>query len=297
MPKQISLQQAAKLIPNESMVFIGGFAHIRACMAFSRELIRQKKQNLHLVSSGPTLHSDLLAAGKVVDKFEIAFYGIETLGPAPNMKRRAEEGSIKIEDYTNLSMTMRLYGGAIGVPFMPVKSLLGSDIEKKSVFKDIEEKVVSVECPFTGEPVCLVPSVRPDFGVIRVQRVDTEGNVQIDDAAASDVDGLKAAKVKIILAEEIVSPARIRRDPKRTEVPGIMVDYIAKVPWGAYPTAMYNFYDYDQEHIEEYVKQCETEEGWQKYLKEWVRPSEEAILKKIGRTRLAELKADKNLGY
>lgn len=297
MPKQISLQQAAKLIANESKVFIGGFAHIRACMAFSRELIRQKKHGLHLFSSGPTVHTDMLAGGKVVDKYEIAYYGIEGFGPGPNMRRRAEEGSIKIEDYSNFSMTMRLYGGAMGVPFMPVKSLIGSDIANKSVFKDVEKKLMMVECPFTREPVCLVPSVNPDFGVIQVQRVDSEGNVQIDDVDTSDADGLKASKVKIVLAEEIVSPSVIRRDPKRTVIPGIMVDYILKVPWGAYPTAMYNYYDYDQEHLEYYVNETKTEEGWKKYKKEWVLPSEYEILRKVGREKMNKLKAVKGYGY
>jgi glutaconate CoA-transferase, subunit A len=295
-PKQISLKEAAKLIPNWSSVFIGGFAHIRACMAFSRELIRQGKHDLHFVSSGPTVHTDLLAGGNVVSRMEVAYGGIETIGPGPNIRRRVEEGDLQIEDYTNFSMTMRLYGGAMGVPFMPVKSILGSDIETKTTFRSKKEKLALAECPFTGELVCLVPSINPDYGVIQVQRVDTEGNVQIDDALTSDVDGLKASDVKIVLAEEIVSPSVTRSDPKRTAVPGIMVDYIVHAPWGAWPTAMYNYYDYDQDHIEFYAKQCKTEEGWEKYKKEWVTIGEEALMKKLG-ARLGELKAKKGLGY
>lgn len=297
MPKQITLKEAAKMIPNWSMVFIGGFAHIRACMALSRELIRQEKHDLHLVSSGPTVHTDLLAGGKVLKRMEVAYGGIETIGPGPNIRRRVEEGFLKIEDYTNLSMTMRLYGGAMGVPFMPVKSMLGSDLERKSTFLDEKDKLAVVECPFTEELVCLVPSVNPDFGVIQVQRVDTDGNVQIDDVAASDVDGLKASDVKIVLAEEIVPTSVMRADPKRTAVPGIMVDYIVEVPWGAWPTAMFNYYDYDQEHIEMYAEMCRTEEGWEQYVKEWVMISEEALMKKIGQKRLATLKAKKGRGY
>lgn len=297
MPQRISLQRAAKMVPDNSMVFIGGFAHIRACMALSRELIRQRKQALHLVSSGPTVHTDLLAGARVLKKMEVAYGGIETIGPGPNIRRRVEEGFLKIEDYTNFSMTMRLYGGALGVPFMPVKSILGSDIEKKSSFLDVDQKLAVVECPFTNELVCLVPSVNPDFGIIQVQRVDTDGNVQIDDVAASDVDGLKASDVKIILAEEIVPTSIIRADPKRTAIPGIMVDYIAEVPWGAWPTAMFNYYDYDQEHIELYAQTCKTEEGFEQYLKEWVLISDDALMKKIGEKKFKSLKARKGRGY
>lgn len=296
MPQQITLKEAVNLIPSWSSVFIGGFAHARACMAFSRELIRQEKHDLHFVSSGPTLHTDLLAGAKVISRMEIAYAGIETVGSAPNIRRRVEEGRLLIEDYTNLAMAMRLYGGALGVPFMPIKSILGSDLETKTTFRSAKEKLALVECPFTRELVCLVPSINPDFGVIQAQRVDTEGNVQIDDAPASDVDGLKASDVKIVLAEEIVSPAVIRRDPKKTAVPGLMVDYIVHAPWGAWPTAMYNCYDYDHEHIKYYANKCETEEGWEQYKREWVDIGEEALMEKIAQ-KMKTLKARKGLGY
>lgn len=294
MAQQITLQEAVKIVPNWSTIFVGGFTHIRACMAFSREMIRQKKHDMHFFSSGPTVHVDLLAAGKVIKRMEVGYSGIETIGPAPNVRRRIEEKFLKVEDYTNLSMTMRLYGGALGVPFMPVKSMLGSDLELKSSFKKPEEKLAVVECPFSGDVTALVPSINPDFGIIQVQRVDEEGNVQIDDVETSDVDGLKASDVKIVLAEEIVPHTVTRKDPKRTAVPGLMVDFIVKVPWGAWPTGMYNYYDYDQEHIEMYAQQCRTEEGWEAYKKEWVLPSEEKILKKVNRKKLT---ARKTLGY
>lgn len=285
------------MVPNFGIVFVGGFAHIRSCMAFCREMIRQEKTGMHFISSGPTLNVDLLAGGKVIKRMETGYCGIEMIGPAPNVRRRIEEGYLKVEDYTNFSMTMRLYGGAMGVPFMPVKSILGSDIETKSTFKNISKKLAVVECPFTGEVVCLVPSINPDVGVIQVQRVDNEGNVQIDDVATSDADGLKASDIKIVLAEEIVDSSVIRKDPARTVIPGLMIDYIVKVPWGAWPSAMFNYYDYDQQHIDYYAELTRTEEGWEKYKKEWIMPSEEKIMKKIGEKRLAELKAKKGLGY
>ncbi len=297
MPKKITLKEAVEMVPNWGMIFVGGFAHVRSCMAFSREMIRQEKHDMHFVSSGPTVHVDLLAAGRVIKRMEVGYSGIETIGPGPNVRRRIEEKFLKVEDYTNFSMAMRLYGGALGVPFMPVKSILGSDIEKKSSFIDIRSKLAVVECPFTGEITCLVPSVNPDFGVLQVQRCDEEGNVQIDDVTTTDVDGLKASDIKIVMAEEIVPTSRIRKDPKRTCVPGLMVDFIVEAPWGAWPTGMYNFYDYDQEHIEYYADLCRTEKGWEQYKEEWVLPSEDDIMKKLGAKKRQKLKARKGLGY
>jgi acyl CoA:acetate/3-ketoacid CoA transferase alpha subunit len=230
MAKQISLPEAVKIVSNWSMVFIGGFGGAQGCLAFSRELVRQKKHDLHLITSGPTDFADLLAGANVINKMETSSAGNGTRGYGANIQRKFSEKTLQIEDYTNLSMTMRLYGGAMGVPFMPVKSILGSDIEKKSSFRKTGEKISVVFCPFTDERVCLVPSINPDFGIIHVKRADTEGNVLADDVAASDADGLKASDVKIVLADEIVSAKQAGKSQKRVAVPGLMVDYIVRVP-------------------------------------------------------------------
>ena len=208
MPQKITLHEAVEMVPNWSTIFVGGFAHIRAGRAFSREMIRQEKHDLHFVSTGPTVHVDLLAAGKVIKRMDVGYAGIETIGPTPNLRRRIESRFLKVEDYSNFTMAMRLYGGALGVPFMPVRSLMGSDIEKKSTFRDIREKQSIMECPFTGEIVCLVPSINPDFGVIQVQRCDEEGNVQIDDVVTSDVDGFKASDIKV--GRAVLMPGTLR---------------------------------------------------------------------------------------
>lgn len=307
MPKKITLKKAVDMIPNWSMIFIGGFGYSRSCMAFCREMIRQEKHDFHFVSTSPTLHSDLLAGGRVIKFMEVGGLGVErgnTNGffkksvnsdkkpdhtfnctdstyVFPNLSRRVKERFLKIEDYSNLSMIMRFYGGAIGVPFMPIKSLFGSDIINKSSYKYLKEKLSIVECPFTETPVCLVPSINPDFGVIQVQRCDEDGNVQIDDALASDVDGLKSSDIKIVLAEEIISSKETYKNPSFTKIPGILVDFIVECPNGAWPTAMFNYYDYDKEHIDYYLDLCSTEDGFEKYKKEWVMPSEDTILNKI----------------
>jgi glutaconate CoA-transferase, subunit A len=290
MPKQISLHEAVRMIPNFSSVFMGGFGYTRECMSFSRELIRQKKHGMHLICAGAALYCDFLAGGGVADKIEGALTGIEPLNAGSNIRRRLDDRDLKIEDYSNLSMAMRLYGGALGVPFMPVKSVMSSDIELKSTFKKKGSKLSVVECPFSGEYVTLLPAINPDFGIIQVQRVDTEGNAQIDDTETTDVDGLKASDVKIVLAEEIVSPKTAGFNPKLTAVPGLMVDYIVHAPMGAWPTSMFNYYNMNRGHIDYYVRECKTEEGFKKYLKDWVLPDEETIFKKINANKKTDEK-------
>ena len=295
--KRITLKEAVELVPDGAELFWGGFGYQRPPMAFAHELVRQGKRNLHIYTCGSEIDIDILAGARVASKFELAFFAIEGIGLCPNVQRRIKDGSVQIEDYTNLAMALRFLGGALGVPFMPVKSMLGTDLVRKYKFRKNKAKVI--ECPFTGEKVCLVPSVRPDFSIIHVQRVDMEGNAQIDGVVGEDSEGAKAGKKLIVIAEEIVDSAMIRMRPDQTVIPNVYVDYVVECPWGSYPMMVYNYYDYDLEHIRLYYTQCKTEEGWQKYCEEYITGVEDhfEFLKKIGLKRLLKLRAKKPFGY
>jgi glutaconate CoA-transferase subunit A len=207
------------------------------------------------------------------------------------------EGSIEIEDYSNLAMVMRFLGGALGVPFMPLKSMLGTDMLAKKRFR--AQKAEIMDCPFTGEKVVLVPSVRPDFSIIHAQRVDQEGNVQIDGIKGEDVEGARAGKKVIVMTEEIVDAEFIRSQPDQTIIPNIYVTHVVECPWGSYPMMVYNYYDYDMEHVRMYYDQCKTEEGWQKYCQDYITSvnSHNEFLQKIGMERLMKHKAKKPFPY
>ncbi len=295
--KRITLEEAVKLVPDGAHLFWGGFGFQRPPMAFAHELVRQRKRNLTIYTCGSEIDIDILAGARVVSKFELAFFAIEGIGLAPNIQRRIRDGSVQIEDYTNLAMALRFLGGALGVPFMPIKSMLGTDLVTRSKFKPNKVKVI--ECPFTGEKVALVPSVNPDFSIVHVSRVDREGNAQIDGIKGEDSEGARAGKKTIVLAEEIVDTEFIRSNPDLTVIPNIYVTYVVECPWGSYPMMVYNYYDYDMEHIRMYYQQCKTEEGWQKYCEEYITGVENHMefLKKIGLERLLKLKARKPLGY
>lgn len=295
--KRITLEEAVKLVPDGAHLFWGGFGFQRPPMAFAHELVRQGKRNLTIYTCGSEIDIDILAGARVVSKFELAFFAIEGIGLAPNIQRRIRDGSVQIEDYTNLAMALRFLGGALGVPFMPIKSMLGTDLVTRSKFKPNKVKVI--ECPFTGEKVALVPSVNPDFSIVHVSRVDREGNAQIDGIKGEDSEGARAGKKTIVLAEEIVDTELIRSNPDLTVIPNIYVTYVVECPWGSYPMMVYNYYDYDMEHIRMYYQQCKTEEGWQKYCEEYITGVENHMefLKKIGLERLLKLKARKPLGY
>jgi glutaconate CoA-transferase subunit A len=295
--KRITLKEAAKLIPDGGHLFWGGFGFQRPPMALAHELVRQGKRNLTIYTCGSELDIDILSGAKAVSRFEMAFYAIEGIGLAPNIQRRIREGVIQIEDYSNLAMALRFFGGALGVPFMPLKSMLGTDLLAKKRFR--AKKAEVMDCPFTGEKVVLVPSVRPDFSIVHVSRVDREGNAQIDGIVGEDVEGARAGKKLIVMAEEVVDTEFIRAQPDRTAIPNIYVTHVVECPWGSYPMMVYNYYDYDMEHIRMYYEQCKTEEGWQKYCEKYITGvnNHAEFLQKIGMQRVTKLKAKRPFPY
>jgi glutaconate CoA-transferase subunit A len=295
--KRITLEEAVKLVPDGAHVFWGGFGFQRPPMAFAHELVRQHKRNLTIYTCGSEIDIDILSGARVVSRFELAFFAIEGIGLVPNVQRRIREGAVEIEDYTNLAMALRFLGGALGVPFMPLKSMLGTDLLTKTRFRPKKAEVIN--CPFTGEKVVLVPSVRPDFSIVHASRVDKEGNVQIDGIKGEDVEGARAGKKLIVMAEEIVDSEFIRSQPDQTVIPNIYVTHVVECPWGSYPMMVYNYYDYDMEHVRKYYEQCKTEEGWQKYCEEYITGVADhmELLNKVGWEKLLKLKAKRPFAY
>lgn len=295
--KRITLKEAVSLVSDGSHVFWGGFGFQRPPMAFAHELVRQKKRNLTIYTCGSEMDIDILSGACVVSRFELAFFAIEGIGLVPNIQRRIREGAIQIEDYSNLAMALRFLGGALGVPFMPLKSMLGTDLLSKTRFRPKKAEVMT--CPFSGEKVVLVPSVRPDFSIVHVSRVDKEGNAQIDGIRGEDIEGARAGKKLIVMAEEVVDTEFIRAQPDQTVIPNIYVSQVVECPWGSYPMMVYNYYDYDMKHVRMYYDQCKTEEGWQKYCEEYITSLKDhnELLQKIGIERLLKLRAKKPLPY
>ncbi|MFW9912398.1 MAG: CoA transferase subunit A [Candidatus Thorarchaeota archaeon] len=296
--KRITLAEAAKMVPNGSELFWGGFGFQRAPIAFAHELTRQKKRNLNIQTCGSEVDLEIMCGAGVADKFEIAFTAIEALGLSNNARRRVAEGRLQIEDYSNLAMAMRFLGGSLNVPFMPIRSLMGTDMANLARFKG-DKKLKIIDCPFTGEKICLVPSVQPDFSIVHVQRVDMTGNAQIDGIVGEDIEGSRCGKKLIVLAEELIDEEVIRTNPDQTNIPAMYVDHVVILPYTAHPMMCHNYYDYDLEHLQMFHKLTRTEEGWQEYLDTYILGVENhaEYLEKIGWENLNKLKAKKPWGY
>ncbi|MCM3762142.1 hypothetical protein M3212_15325 [Alkalihalobacillus oceani] len=296
--KEITLLEAVSKIKNGTHICFSGFAHSMAPMAFVREMIKHGIKDLEISALGEAWAVDMLAAAGAIKKIRMSNFMFEGWGRCQNFSRAVENGDIEIEDYSHFGMSNRFFAGAIGIPFIPIKSMNGTDIVNIETF-DQGNKFRQAECPFTSERVTLVPSVQPEYAVLHASRADRNGNVQLFGISSSSEAIAKAAKKVIVTVEEIVEEEVIRQDPLYTLLPGFLVDAIIHVPYGAHPAGMYKYYDYDKEHIDEYIRASRNEEQIKDYLNKYVRESENhnEYLKKIGLRRVLHLRADPYYGY
>lgn len=265
--KVMSLSEAIALIPNNVHVAIGGCHYSRTPMASIWEIIRQKKSDLVFSKSITATEGDLLlVAGTTRHIITSWFSPGVTWGVSRIMRQFVQSGEAIYEEWSHMSLGLRYRAAAMGVPFLPTRSMLGSDVYKQ--LKDIKE----MECPFTGDKLALVPALHPDVAIIHVQKADPYGNAQITGFQFMDKDIALAADTVILTTEQIVDNSEIRRTPDRTDIPFFCVDAVVEVPYGCLPHECYGAYEPDFNHMDRYVKVMmeRTTEGVQEYLDKYV---------------------------
>ncbi|MFH0975508.1 MAG: CoA-transferase [Spirochaetota bacterium] len=303
-------QAVKKFIKDRTQLAIGGFTVSRNPMAIVYEIIRQRIKDIHLVchSNGQAL--DMLIGAGCVKRLEIAYGGNGRFAPTCiRFKKAVQEGKLEFEDYSNYQMSLRFLAGSLGIPFIPTKSGLGSDIfnlegfakETRKEQKVASKKFSMLQNPFNDEDdkVILLPALTPDVALLHAQYVGEDGTVRIKGLTFADLEQAKSADTVIVSCEEIVPRSFIRQDPDQNSLPSFLIDAIIKVPYGAHPTACYSFYDYDPKHLNLYKKMADDDVLFKQYLEEWVYgvSDHEEYLSKIGKPMLTALKADRVLGY
>jgi hypothetical protein len=169
--------------------------------------------------------------------------------------------------------------------------MLGTDTYKYSAAK-------TVECPFTGEKICLLPALILDVGFIHVHRADKYGNCQIDGISGFAAEMARASKRLIISAEEIIDTNVIRSQPDRTIIPYYLVDAVVEAPFGSHPGEMSGLYERDEDHIKNYAKDSKDIERVQKYLDKWIYSvdNHEEYLDLVGTEKLNSMRIDGGRG-
>jgi len=264
--KVMSLQDAVALVKDGEHVGIGGCHTSRTPFAMIWALIRARRKDLVFSRSITSTEGDLLLASGITTHIVTSWFtqGI-VWGVSKVMRHYTESKLAQFEEWSHMSIGLRYRAGAMGLPFMPTRSMLGSD-----VFRRLGDRVRTMACPFTGDELVLLPALNPDVVLIHVQRCDPYGNAQIDGLQFMDIDMAMAANRVILTTECIVSNDQIRRTPDRTRIPFFAVEAVVEVPMGSAPHECYGLYEPFFPHLDEYAARTKDPvQGAQAYLEEY----------------------------
>jgi len=303
MSKLLSMHDAiADLVPDGASVALGLQMEQMIPFAAGHEIIRQKKRGLTLIGPISDILFDQLIGAGCVEKVIAAWVGNVMMGSAYNFRRAVEEHGMKVFNMTNFTVALALQAAAMGVPFLPTRSALGSDVARDNGF------FAEIESPFANsrgdgrsrpcgpsearQPLHAVKALAPDVTIVHLQRADRDGNAHCWGNFGVMIEGVRAAKRVIVVAEEIGEPEVISSDPNRTVIPGFLVNAVVECPIGAHPSPVQGYYKRDDAFFKQYHEQTKTTADTEAWLQQWAygvsdRPE---YIRQLGKDRVEALR-------
>ncbi len=235
-------------------------------MAATRALIKRGVKRLHLVAL-PTssLQADLLIGAACVATLETSAVSLGEFGPAPRFSAAVTSGTITMKDATCPALHAALQAAEKGVPFMPLRGLIGSDVLK---YRD-DWKVI--DSPFgNSDPIVLLPAIKPDVAIFHAPMADPQGNVWI--GRQRELAMMAHAAAKTVVTVEKLHHGNLLDDPVLAAgtLPGLYVESVAVAERGAWPLGLPDHYGVDAEHLALYARMAATPEGFTDYLDKYV---------------------------
>jgi len=260
-------EAVARFVPDGASVCMGTALEALIPFAAGHELIRQRRRDLTLVGPISDILFDMLVAAGCVRRIQAAWVGNVSAGLGHNYRRAVEHGvphPIEVEDHSNLSIAMALQAGAMGAPYIPTRSLLGTGLlDSNPTFKQARD-------PFSGDPIVLIPALRPDVAILHVQRSDTDGHAHCWGTLGVTRQAALAASRVIIVAEEIWPRERILSDPGLVLAPTLKVAAVVHEPFGAYPSPVQGCYGRGHDFYHRYHEDTRTVDGTRAWLDRWI---------------------------
>jgi glutaconate CoA-transferase subunit A len=239
---------------------IGGFGANRTPVAACHEIVRQGRKQMGFAGHTATHDMEILSAGEVFNRIDVAYVvGLEARGLSPCSRNYLQSGNVKITEWTNYALAVRLKAAAMGVPYLPTRNMLGTDTFIHSAAK-------TARCPYTQKKLVLLPALSPDVSVIHVHEADIYGNCRFRGIAVADIELANASKRLIITTERLIPTDEIRQDPSATQIPYHLVDAVCEVPYGAYPGTMFGEYFSDEEHLRQWLSVEKEPEKFRAFL-------------------------------
>lgn len=295
--KLITMQEAVARYTWDGMQYAHGAALAVGAdsLAFGREMVRQGRKNLHVISHCCGQQLNLLCAAGAVEKVDTAFTGLEVYGFPNGLRRAVESGQVVVEDYSNLNFSLRLLAGAMNWPFCPTVSGYGSDQEWRSAFfpeeYPCERKIPEVVDPFTGKTCHVLSPLKPDVAAIHVTMADPEGNAIMLGTEWNRYELSRAAKKVVLQADLIVHTDCMRQYPNLVRIPDVVVDAVVYWPMGVWPQCSPGLYDSDEEHMYYMNNAMKTPEGFAEYKQKYIDSYDtvEEYLEVIGPEKIEKL--------
>ena len=240
-------EEAVSRIESGMTIAVGGFSVVNHGMPIVRQIIKKGIKHLTVVGAATAgLEVDLLIGAGCVDKLIAPYVGGEIYAPVGNCFRKAVENSeLELWECSEYILYARLQAQAMGLGFMPWRGGLGSSVP------DLNPELKEFQDPIHGETYLAVPALEIDWAIIHVGIADEFGNGQHLGACFGDRLMVQASNRVILVTEQIVPNAVIRRNPYRTSVP--YSDVVVEAPFASHPWAAHASYGEDVEHIKEYV--------------------------------------------
>ncbi len=259
-----------RFVRNGDYFCSGGFGSNRIPTSVLHEILRQGIQDLGFAGHTATHDFEVLCAGNrpgrgpTLSRVDISYVlGLEARGLSPHARRVIQSGQLQTVEWSNYGLALRFTAAAMGVPFLPMRSMQGTDTFERSAAK-------AIACPFTGEKLAAIPALYPDVAAIHVHEADRYGNARFIGTSVADFDLARAAKKLILTCERLVPHAEMRRDPHMTQIPFFCVDAVCEVPFGSYPGNMPGEYFSDEEHLKAWLAAEIDEVKFGDFLQEFV---------------------------
>ncbi len=268
--KVMSVREAvSRFVHDGDYLGSGGFGTNRIASAALHEIVRQKKRNLGFAGHTTTHDFQILSAGNrhgetLLARVDAAYIvGLEARGLSPQARRMMQSGEVAVCEWTNYALACRFQAAAMGVSFLPMRNMFGTDTFEHSAAKEIT-------CPFTAQKMMAVPALSPDVSIIHVHESDCLGNCRIYGITMADLELARASKRVIVTTEKIVSTDDIRKRPYDTVIPSFCVDAVCEVPFGSYPGNMPGEYFSDEDHLKMWMTVESDEAAYDTFLDQYI---------------------------
>ena len=279
-------EAVGEFVPDGASVALGLQLEQMIPFAAGHEIIRQQKRDLTLIGPISDILFDQMIGAGCVEKVIAAWVGNVMMGSAYNFRRAVEQEGMKVFNMTNFTIALALQAGAMGVPFLPTRTALGADIPRGNHF------FYQIFSPFEPkETLWAVRALTPDVTIVHVQRADEEGNAHCLGNFGVMLEGVRAARRVIVVAEEIVAPKVISSDPNRTAIPGFLVNAVVECPCGAHPSPVQGYYKRDDAFFRQYHEQTKSGSDSDAWLARWIYTlaDRRAYMNQLGACRVDDL--------